>query len=199
MKSRRPSLAVFLAAFGALGASAVLQPQQPARDSPPPILEAVSRANGCCEAHYAEVRLRVFEDGRAEWDEPRPADTSSADAGLDQSGPAREFVRKQAVLTKKELNAVNWAVHSMSLLQPKYRAPAADTNIDNDDWMEFSARDNKKTYKVSVAFGNLITEENYRGAPRALKTVVCNIEKIRLAHTHETGDLDWCANYWMGW
>jgi hypothetical protein len=197
MKSRTLFLAILACA---LGAFAGLAPQEPAPDSSAPILEAIDRANGCCEPHYTSVHLRVFENGRAEWDEPvPPAFPDDAPADLDRASGEKQFVRKTATLSKKELNAVSWAVRSMSLLEPKYRTPAADMNIDNDDWIEFSARDKKKSYKVTVAFGNPISEENYQDAPRALKTVVCSVEKIRLAHTKETKDMAWCTNYWMGW
>jgi hypothetical protein len=85
---------------------------------------------------------------------------------------------KNAGGDQKELKAVRWAVASMSGLAPTYGTAAARNNIDDDDWIEITGRDAKKTHKVIVAFGSYIDEKNYADAPPALKTVACTIQII---------------------
>lgn len=154
-----------------------------------PVLEAIDRAAGCCETPIDMADLRVFADGKIEWDEM----TATPFGKL-------EFVHKTSVATKKELKAVRWAVASMSGLSPSYVAAAAQGNIDNDDWIEITGRDAKRIRKVIVGFGNSIDEENYTDAPPALKTVVCTIAIIRQSRAHEPApDTAWCRKYYVGY
>jgi len=155
---------------------------------PLPILEAIDHADGCCEAHINMAHLRVFADGRIEWDEKFAVNGKW------------QFPRKTSTATKKELKAVRWAVNSMSGLASIYSTPAAENNIDNDDWIEITGRSAKKTRNVTVAFGSSIDEANYASAPPGLKTLVCTIAIIRNSRTHEdSADLAWCSKYYVGY
>lgn len=69
------------------------------KDSDSPILEARDIEGGCCQPHHDTTYLRVFSDGKAKWDEFDYARTS--------------YVAHQAVLSKRQMRAVEWAIDKM--------------------------------------------------------------------------------------
>jgi hypothetical protein len=87
------------------------------KDSDSPILEARDISGGCCQPSRDTTYLRVFPDGKAEWDEFNEAKKS--------------YVAHQAVLSKKQMRAVKWAIDNMKDCQAPTQENPPRENIDS--------------------------------------------------------------------
>ncbi len=150
-----------------------------------PILEARDIAGGCCDIHHDRTYLRVFADGRVEWDE--------IDFKTQRSVP------HQSILSKKQLNAVRWAVDNLKGLDKIYTANYAQGNIDSMFSFRITASGSGRDYHTDISFGLPVSAENYAALPTRVRTVVCNIAIPRSQLAGEKTDLTFCKKYYVGW
>ena len=155
------------------------------KDSDSPILEARDISGGCCQLSRDTTYLRVFPDGKAEWDEFNEAKKS--------------YVAHQAVLSKKQMRAVKWAIDNMKDLLGSYTGKSAEGNIDSFYSFAITARKNDKTYRTEIFFGLPVDADNYSKLPTPLRNVACNVSVTRGQLTNEKPDLEFCRKYYVGW
>lgn len=155
------------------------------KDSDSPILEAREISGGCCQPNRDTTYLRVFSDGKVEWDEFNSANKS--------------YVVHRAVLSKKQIRAVRWAVDNMKGLASYYTAKDAEGNIDSEYTFTIMGRKKDRTYRTEVFFGLPVDAENYSKLPTPLRTVACSVSVTRSQLTNEKADLEFCRKYYVGW
>ena len=178
---------LYLCAWGFLASLSSFAPPIAAQQatSSSSILDARDISEGCCDSHYNRTYLRVFADGRAEWE------------AFDEQEKA--FIVHQGILPKKKLKAIQWAVDNMRGLEKRYDGKAGENNIDS--WYRFAITGKRedKTYHTDIIFGLPVTGKNYSGLPGSLRTVVCNFAMTRSELANETADLEFCRKYYVGW
>jgi len=152
---------------------------------PAAILDARDISEGCCDSHYNRTYLRVFADGKVEWDALDPLTNKS--------------VGHQGTLSKKKVKAIQWAIDNMKGLDKRYDGKAGENNIDS--WYRFAitGKQLNKTYHTDIVFGLPVSGKNYSGLPDRVRTVVCNIAVTRSELANEKADLEFCRKYYVGW
>ncbi len=165
----------------ALAPSTRAQPE----DGRSPILEAREVSGGCCQPSRDTTYLRVFSDGRAEWDV------------YDEK--QKSYVTHQTLVSKKQMRAVKWAIRNMKGLGKSYTGKYAAGNIDSYYSFQITTYDRGKTYETDVFFGLEVDSENYSELPVSLRTVACNVAITRSRLAHEEADLNFCRKYYVGW
>jgi hypothetical protein len=157
------------------------------KDSDSPILEAREISGGCCQSDRNTTYLRVFSDGKAEWDEFDYAKKS--------------YVAHQAVLSKKQMRAIQWAVDNMKGLASFYSGKYAKGNIDSEYTFSIMGRKKDTNYRTEIFFGLAVDAENYSELPARVRAVACNVSVTRGQLTNETTDFDseFCRKYYVGW
>ena len=155
------------------------------KDRDSPILEARDFSGGCCQPNRDTTYLRVFPDGKVEWDEFDEAEKS--------------YVAHQAVLSKKQMRAIKWAIDNMKDLASSYTGQYAKGNIDSFYSFAIIGRKNDKTYRTDIFFGLSVDGDNYSKLPTPLRNVACNVSVTRSQLTNEKADLDFCRKYYVGW
>jgi len=157
------------------------------KGSDSPILEAREISGGCCQSNRNTTYLRVFSDGKAEWDE------------FDNS--TKSYSAHQTVLSKKQMRAIRWAVDNMKGLASFYSGRYAKGNIDSE--YTFSIMGSKKgtNYQTEIFFGLAVDAENYSELPVPVRTVACNVSVTKGQLTNDTTDFDleFCRKYYVGW
>jgi hypothetical protein len=155
------------------------------KDDDPPILEAREVSGGCCQADSDTTILRVFSDGKVEWDEFDDAKHS--------------YVARQGVLSNKQMRAIQWAIDNMKGLRDFYRGKNTEGNIDSNDSFTILARKKGKTYRTEIFFGLPVDVDNYSKLPASVRSVACNVTVTRSQLTHEKiDDLEFCRKYSVG-
>lgn len=152
---------------------------------PKPILEARDIQSGCCDTHHDLTYLRVFADGKVEWDE----------IDLKTQRP----VAHQSALSRKQLKSVRWAIDSMKESAKSYTANRAKANIDSELSFVISASEGGRDYHMEIFFGLPVDAENYSELPTPVRTVACNVAILRSDLLGEKMDLTFCRKYYVGW
>lgn len=155
------------------------------QDTDSPILEARDISGGCCQPNYDSTYLRVFSDGKVEWDEFDSA--------------TRSYVPHKAVLSKKQMKAVQWAILNMKGLASFYTGAYAKGNIDSQYSFAITGRKNGNIYHIDIFFGLDVDADNYSDLPARVRSVACNVAVTRSQLTNEKVDLDFCRKYYVGW
>ena len=157
------------------------------KDSDSPILEAREISGGCCQPNRNSTYLRVFSDGKVEWDEFDDA--------------KKDYVTHHAVLSKKQMRAVQWALDNMKGLASHYTAKEAEGNIDSEYNFTVMGRRKDKTYRTEIFVGLSVDADNYSQLPAPLRTVACSVAIMRNQLTNEKADFDlgFCRKYYAGW
>jgi hypothetical protein len=174
---------VVLSVLLAIAVTLPMTAQLKDRDSP--ILEARDISGGCCQPSRDTNYLRVFSDGKVEWEEFDYAKKS--------------YVAHQAVLSKKQMRAIKWAVDNMKDLAGSYTGQYAKGNIDSFYSFAITGRKNDKTYRTDIFFGLSVDGDNYSELPTPLRNVACNVSITRSQLTNEKADLEFCRKYYVGW
>lgn len=156
-----------------------------AKESGAPILEAREISGGCCQPSYDHTYLRVFPNGRAEWEQYDPA--------------KNRYVLHHAVLSRKQLRAVDWAIASMKNLAKSYTAESAKGNIDSFYSFAITGSEKGKTYQTEIFFGLPVDAENYSELRVPVRTLACNVSVVRTRLANEEADLEFCKKYYVGW
>jgi hypothetical protein len=114
-----------------------------------PILDVRDISQGCRSGRYDRTYLRVFGDGRVEWE------------AFDEHEKA--FIVRQETLSNKKLNAIQWSIDTMKGLKDCYVGKGAENNIDDGYRFAITGRRGDKTYKTEIGFGLAVSGENYSG------------------------------------
>ena len=156
-----------------------------AKESGSPILEAREISGGCCQPSHDSTYLRVFPNGRAEWDQYDPA--------------KKLYVPHHAVLSRKQLRAVKWAIESMRNLAKSYTGEYAKGNIDSFYSFAITGSEKDRTYQTEIFFGLPVDAENYSELRVPVRTLACNVSVVRTRLANEEADLEFCKMYYVGW
>src|SRR5215469_3265184 len=91
------------------------QAQHKADDEP--ILEARDSSGGCCSLRYDRTYLRVFADGRVEWE---VFDEQAKPSLVEGTNVWTAFIAHKETLSKKKLKSIQWAIENMKGLKEFY-------------------------------------------------------------------------------
>jgi hypothetical protein len=151
---------------------------------PKPLLDARYIQSGCCSRNSDFTYLRVFADGKVEWDE--------------EDLKTHSFVAHQGALSGKQLNAVQWAIDRMKGLAKNYTANGAKRNIDDMLSFAITAREGGRDYHTEIFFGLPVDAENYSELRTPVRAVACTLTILRSDLSHEKMDLTFCRKYFVG-
>ncbi|HXT87484.1 MAG TPA: hypothetical protein VN745_10710 [Verrucomicrobiae bacterium] len=182
MQTRRNAIvasAVLVSAICMLASGAQRKPVEM------PILEARDISAGCCDTHFNLTYLRVFADGKVEWQQ--------------FEGENRIVASHHGRLPARKLKAVERAVDSMKGLKEFYAGKSAENNIDSWFHLDITGRRRNKTYHTDIAFAFPVNGKNYADLPDIVRTVACNVAVTRSELAKEKMDVEMCRRYYVGW